>query len=62
MTAFDLTRRETRTYSHFFARSLVAHMGEHLMLADLGADVIKVEGPEGDGLRGLHGGFLAGTK
>ena len=27
-------------------------------LADLGADVIKVEGPEGDGLRGLHGGFL----
>lgn len=28
-------------------------------LADLGADVIKVEGPDGDGLRGLHGGFLA---
>ncbi len=27
-------------------------------LADLGADVIKVEGPDGDGLRGLHGGFL----
>ncbi len=28
-------------------------------LADLGADVIKVEGPEGDGLRGPGGGFLS---
>ncbi len=30
-----------------------------VMLSDLGADVIKVEGPDGDGLRGLHAGFLA---
>ncbi|MER3420439.1 MAG: hypothetical protein C4290_07905, partial [Chloroflexota bacterium] len=28
-------------------------------LADLGADVVKVEGPEGDGLRGPGGGFLS---
>jgi len=29
------------------------------ILAGLGADVIKIEGPAGDGLRGLHAGFLA---